>query len=385
MLIRYLCDYQFSARIMNAKPSIFTAKEVDENNERRVRLVELIASGDSILMAGSGCSAKIYPDWQGFINRMDEVARDLDPKFSHNSEDFLSYADAVKECLGNDRYYDLINEEFGLKEVTHLEMHKVLCQLPFKALTTTNYDVVLENALTEITLKSDNSLYIEGTVKTRINQFLRSLNFNDNLPRRVVHLHGIYHAPDSIILSGKEYKHKYGFSSDIPSDTLFDRLKDENLTKEVFEELLLTYGYGWPIRRKILWSLLATRRVVFFGFSMRDPYFRKMLDFVREDISTYNKDNHYIILRITEKNKISLQAFAATLKKDFGIESVFFEDSDGNGLDNFIIDLGKEIILPEKPKTDFVAPASEIKVKDGDLAETLNLFEISKKLNQHGN
>ena len=36
----------------------------------------------------------------------------------------------------------------------------------------------------------------------------------------------------------------------------------------------------WTLHRKLLWAVLATRRVVFIGFSMEDPYFDNMLETV---------------------------------------------------------------------------------------------------------
>jgi hypothetical protein len=203
----------------------------------------------------------------------------------------------------------------------------------------------LENSLLAITGNPDNSLHIEGTTKVKIFEFLSSLNQNSAYPKRVVHLHGKYDARESIILCGQEYLEKYGFPVKLPDGTLFDKIKKGKLASEEFQKLLMNYGYEWPLRRKLLWSILATRRVVFFGFSMSDPYFQKMFDYVSSDINPFGSDTHFLILRITRKDKISSFQFAQQLKSQYGIETVFFTDDESfKGLENFILEIGNELL-----------------------------------------
>ena len=43
---------------------IFTPEERDENTERKRELIELVASGEAILIVGAGSSVRVdYPDW----------------------------------------------------------------------------------------------------------------------------------------------------------------------------------------------------------------------------------------------------------------------------------------------------------------------------------
>jgi hypothetical protein len=361
----------------------FTGAQLEANDMAFKNLVEFVESKDAILMVGAGCSGALYPAWDDFVDALELVALEINPDFEADKGNFLVFADKIKECLGDDQYYGLIYETFKPGEPTHQPFHETLCRLPFKAITTTNYDVVLEHALTVVTKRPYNSLHFEGTTKNKILEFLRSLNFNKSLPRMIAHLHGIHDARDSIVLGGKEYSAKYGFELGENKDTLFDQLQAGELSKERLDDLLIKYGYEWPLRRKLLWSLLATRRIVFIGFSMSDPYFIKMLDFVKDDLSTHNSETHFLILRVTPSTIERSIEHASHLKREYGIQTVYFQDEDGNyaGLGKFIADLenrvGSTVTESQRVETDMAngkaAPVG------GDAGLTDKLFELSKK------
>lgn len=359
----------------------FTSEQLKENDLAIAELIDFIKSGDAILMAGAGCSGSLFPAWGAFVDKLEEAAVQVDPNFTSDKTKFLSFADKVKECLQSDRYYNLIFETFQPGEPPHLPFHEALCRLPFKAITTTNYDLVLEHAFTAVSGTRIDSLHFEGTTKTKIHQFLRSLNFNKNLKKMIVHLHGTYDAEDSIVLGGKEYSSKYGFELDENEDTLLDQLQTGELSEDRLKELLVKYGYEWPMRRKLLWSLLATRRIVFLGFSMSDPYFIKMLDFVKSDLSTYNSDSHFLILRVTPSQIPKAVEQAARLKSEYGIRTVFFEDEDGKypGMGNFISEIENAINGRQRPVAKAVEAVEVAEaVSVGNKALTDKLFSLSK-------
>ncbi len=367
---------------MEEKPT-FTSEALEANDLAFKNLVELVQSGDAILMAGAGCSGALYPAWRDFVDNMEKSALDFNHDFVADKKDFLIFADKVKECLGNDRYYSLIRDTFKPSEPTHLPFHEILCRLPFKTITTTNYDMVLEHAVTVVTKKLNNSLHFEGTAKNEILEFLQSLNFNKRSRKWVVHLHGIYNITDSIVLGGKEFSSKYGFELGRNNTTLFEQLKNGQLSSDRLNGLLIKYGYEWPFRRKLLWSLLATRRIVFIGFSMSDPYFIKMLDFVKDDLSTYNAETHFLILRVTPSSLQRSIEHAARLKREYGINTVFFQDEDGKytGMGQFISELENQVDTEgkkAKPEEKAVT-LEEALPAHGDTALTDKLFSLSKK------
>ena len=381
---RYITFFYFSLNNINLKledKEKFTSDQLAENDLAKNYLIDFIKSGDAILMVGAGSSGGIYPAWGQFIEKLEIEAKKVDSKFNANNKNFLEFADEVKKCLMDDLYYNTIYDTFQPKDPTHFPFHELLCKLPFKAITTTNYDMVMEAALHAVSGFSSSTLNFEGNTKRKIHDFLTSLNYSRKKNRMIVHLHGVYDHPESIVLGGKEYASKYGFGLQDNKETLLNQINQREITQEELSELLIKHGYEWPIRRKLLWALLATRRIVFFGFSMNDDYFNKMLEFVKDDISTYNSETHFLVLRVTAKSiKESLDR-AKYLKSNYGITTVFFQDDEGkfDGLRIFIEDLADKI-LDSNIGNQKINPITEEEVlPKGDKIITDKLFELSKK------
>lgn len=305
-------------------------------------------------MAGAGCSATLYPDWLSLIHLLYEEARQFQPHFAaydKEKDNYLTYADRLKECMGADRFYNIVYQCFKPKppgEKRFEKFHQVLCRLleenKLKGITTTNYDPVFEDALSSITGRNEGAVRIDKTIApAKIFEFLFSLNKGE-VPKRILHLHGVYDERDSIILSGLEYQEKYGFKLGKPASTLYQKMQ-AGITEVEFTTLLSEFGMTWTQHRKILWSLFATRRLIFMGFSFTDPYFNQMLESVSNDLHTYGYDNHFLVLRIkadTDKEKAFNRA--KMLKRDYGIETVFFEDDEsGEGLSNLIFELESQL------------------------------------------
>jgi DNA-binding LacI/PurR family transcriptional regulator len=376
---------------LEAAEQIFTSIELEENNQKRLRLFELVSSEDSILMVGAGCSASIYPNWSQFMNKLQTESTNSKSTFSPydgEKEDFLAFAERAKQCLGDDKYYNLIYTEFKPKPKSHEKYHEILCSLlndgKFKAITTTNYDIALENAFATVTRNgADNSVWIDSVLEpAKIFEFLLSLNHAE-VPKRILHLHGRYEHRNSIILSEQEYKSKYGFSITKPTTTIYQDIQSSSISEREFENLLYQHGYVWTQHRKILWSLFATRRVIFIGFSLNDPYFKKMLDFVREDLHTNGYDVHYLILRITAENKDRSLAVAKNLK-NHGVETVFFEDDENfKGLERFIYEMEESVNMVNDENYDIVTDKAEQAADESldDIALTQELMKISREKN----
>ncbi len=346
---------------MDSKEPIFNKDEISENDRKKKKLFDLITSGDSILMVGSGCSASIYPDWPKFVKLLEDAAVGINQhfvKYDRATENFLDFAGRVKKCITPDIYYNLIHREFKPKNApspTHEKYHEALCNLlingKFRGITTTNYDVILESALGAVLKRwSDYSVYISKDVEPAvIFEFLYSLN-DKGSPKKILHIHGVHDKRDSIILCQEEYMLKYGFQLSQPATTMYQAIMEGSVKEDEFETLLYQHGMMWPQHRKILWSLLATRRMVFMGFSMNDPYFQKMLSYVGQDLHPFGYDTHYLILRITKSTKEYALTFARDIKEKHGVETVFYEDEedDYSGMEIFINEIEKAVSPPQQ-------------------------------------
>lgn len=373
---------------MEPSKPIFTPEEIYENEQKRAALIKLLLSGEGILMAGAGCSASIYPNWEKFIELLCEASRQKKedfPAFNPQTDDLLSFAENVKKCIGDELYYSLIFRTFREKEKTHERFHEVLCRLlvrnRLKGITTTNYDLVLENALVAVTRKRAFPIYINSSIEpARIFEFLLSLN-GGLIPQRIFHIHGVCDQPDSIILSQLEYEEKYGFKQRKPPNTIFEAVREGTMNENEFSDLLNSYGFIWTRHYKILWSLFATRRLIFLGFSLTDPYFNKMLEFVSKDLHTYGYEQHFFVLRISSlEEKERAKTRAKELKESYGIETILFEENKSNkGLENFIFEIERAV----SDKVTLIKEDEIIQSKgglEGDEELTKRLIQLSKRL-----
>jgi len=311
---------------------ILTAEESARNEERKQRLFELIDSGNCILMAGSGVTANMYMTWDGLVQKFTEQAKSEEPDFPEREvdEDYAPFFDRVKRAIGERQYYNVIYREFGLKPVRFQSFHRELVDVPFLAMSTTNYDPVLDSALEDSIVSTHSPeqgsapsipqpiVIAPGIAPEAILDFLKAMNQPEKSAKGVLHLHGFYTNNVSIVLSEQEYKEKYGF-----------RLLSPELVDEGGDDT-------WTLHRKLLWALLATRRVLFLGFSINDSYFRKMLDTVARDLSAYNSETHYAVFRITDKNKSRTLEKAKTLRSKYGVESIFYTEDENNKDEGFI-------------------------------------------------
>ena len=326
-------------------PEIFTPEERDENEERKRELIDLVASGEAVLIVGAGSSARVgYVTWGGLLDELENLANQYNSDFEKDTQkrrdDPLVYAEDIKshiyDKMGNlSRYYALLDELFKPKSPTHDKFHRLLVDLPFRGILTTNYDTLLEAALGEIEPHSayDNSFIIEENSAGRVHEFLMAMNNHKRMTRRIAHLHGRFDLASSIILSIGDYERAYGLN-----------LADEKSQQE----------NEWKLRFRLLWAVLATRRVVFVGFSMEDPYFEEMLKIVSEDLWTWNKSTHFAIMSISSKDAENSKNKSEKLNDEYGVSTVFYEDSDNShqGLDKIVDDIEEACQIENQPTTD---------------------------------
>ena len=318
-------------------PEVFTPEERNENADRKRELIELVASGEAMLLVGAGSSARLrYVTWEGLLNDLENLANQCGD-FKKNEDKRvakpLAYAEDIKshirEKMNDDLsiYYDKLSEIFEPKPQQYDEFHRLLVDLPVRGILTTNYDTVLEEALLakkqEAQLNQEEApnvdekpLVIGHNARRYIHQFLIARYNDPHLPQRIAHLHGIYNVPDKIILSVNDYVKTYGLyvveDNEVEND--ITRGNDEKTINEV-----------WTLHRKLLWAVLATRRVIFVGFSMDDPYFKKMLDVVGKDLWVRNKSIHFAIMGISPENMKDSKDKAERLKLKYGVETVFYK------------------------------------------------------------
>ncbi len=314
-------------------PPIFTPKERDENEAKKEKLTELILSGEAVLVAGAGISVDLgYPNWRQLLDDLEQLAESCGENFQRDEEekntDPLRYTDKIKAHIEHskcnlDRYKQRICNLFSPDTAKPPnEFHKNLVDLPFKGILTTNYDEVLERALAVAKPPYygyfGSPLTVNKGMPMHVADFFYSLNSNNNRSKKILHLHGLYNAPESIILSNQDYIDFYKLERGVKDD----KFKDTSPS--------------WSLHRKVLWAMLATRRSVWLGFSMKDPYLKEMLRIACDDLWNWDKSVHFALMGIDRGDnwKANKQFF----RDSYGMEVVFYEstDTDHSGLKQYI-------------------------------------------------
>lgn len=362
LLIDFNANLNYNDVRMNSESSkwIFTSEEIEENEKRKRELTDLILSEQALLVVGAGSSAQLgYPTWGELIDELQTLAEGCGNDFKKDKvekkENPLKYAELIKSHIekveGNsDKFYKKIKELYSPnshKKEQANEFHKNLIKLPFKGYITTNYDHVLEAAIYQCEMASytdgkrnyqytDRTCIIQEGEPVQTSDFFLSLSSNNKEEIKVAHLHGDYKLKKSIILSLNDYIESYG---------LFPEL-------EAKQSGLKETSPSWRLHRKFLWAILATRRTVWIGFSMDDPYLNKMLEMVSSDLWRWDDSIHYAIMGINKKKGDEIIQKTKLLKSNYGFEVVFYESDNGNhnGLNQIISEIYEEYKLKKQKK-----------------------------------
>jgi len=332
---------------MDSPNQIFSPEELTSNEKRKTDLVEAIYGNEVVLFVGAGISQPMYPSWKKLIIMLEELAVNCDNSFEINPVERENrpwdYVDKIKKHIetkfGNiNRYYNKLKMIFDDKECKNI--HRKLISLPFIGIITSNYDFLLEKAVIEKDQSVQCFLTLEDDTRDEVSDFLSSLNASRGKKNKIVHIHGIYKRPSTIILSSSDYEHFYGFDS----------------KGKIIGEPKLPY--------KFLWSVLSTRRIIFIGFGMSDLYLKYMLSYVCDDLWRWSRDSHFLITDINSREKISKIEFSQELNDRFGITTIFYENEDGShsGLEVFLDEIANSFKIESKAQPT-IKEKTEVKSK----------------------
>jgi hypothetical protein len=324
--------------------SLFTSEELEYNTKLRTELFNLISSGDSILFVGSGLSMSVgFPSWDGLLKQLETLALSVGTGFvvdnNMRENDPLLYADKIKKHFSDNsllaRYYNKLHEIFEKKKPNNFrDSHKKLVRLPFPIILTTNYDTVLSDALLQVQsedkkpLDSDLCFPVNDETRPLMSKFLMALHKSLDFPKKVAHLHGYFSRQNELVLTKSDYEKCYNISLD-------GQAEKQNLSLHFL----------------VLWSLMATRRIVFFGFGMNDPYLKLLLENVCRDLWQWERPTHINVAPIESSSAKASIDDAKKLREEFGVDTFFYENGDGTfkELEELITEL-HDFIFPSQPK-----------------------------------
>jgi hypothetical protein len=338
----------------------FNIVECRENREALLGLYQLVEDGNAILFVGSGCSRRLsYPSWEQTLSLLVELVDDTEIKKKILSqialEEFLLAAEIVKASIPVKAYDDFYKETFKPKIPSYDNLHVNLMSLKFKGFVTTNYDPILLGSLANRqgakTFRCD--ILISSTTMPDVHRFIKSISSRNWDNRCILYAHGYHMMPETRILSYGEYVEKYsGIKiSELP---LYGNLIRCEIDIETFEKrsdlrerALRSKHYN------TLYTLLATQRVVYLGYGLRDPFLHKVTSDITSDFQIAFDDFHYVIFRITESELASWTKEKYDQERDKlryrGIVPIFYLDNVANtGLDLFIDRFPPQTRIPEK-------------------------------------
>jgi len=258
-----------------------------------IRLIENFAHGLCVPWVGAGISkSSDMPSWEELVRKIIEttVAKGLPEKDSHELNEILqtkkigAYEDVVDFCrnsLGEGDYRNFLRKT--LDENKHPnELHSLIANWKVPAIITSNYDRLLENALTLIYGRIP-SIYSADDTETLWQSFAKEEFF-------LLKAHGDINRPQTVILASNDY------------------------TKHVFGN----YPFMTFMQRIIL-----SKSIFFLGSSLQDIYIRRIF----EETNYLTKGvgmTHYALM----PNIGSIQS--RLLRERFNIEAISFDPNNSD-------------------------------------------------------
>lgn len=210
-------------------------------------LADALKSNRCVLFVGCGLSAWAgMPTWTELlwimVNKLFKERPDL-PKLNGLPDlmakgKFQDVADFCKKELDAWTFSQILTEQLRRKDISTPEPHRLIMDLPFFAIITTNYDKLLEQAYSSLSKGN-----IPRVATHRDTEALGTLLSGD--PGFILKAHGDIDATEGIIFTSNDYRRM------IHSNSAFQMLFN---------------------------AILMSKMVLFVGYSLSDPDFRFLLD-----------------------------------------------------------------------------------------------------------
>ena len=307
-------------------------------------LLKEIQDRNCVLFIGSGISRKCIargrrplPNWYEFLysflkwkNRKKPYEKKYYKELKKliDQEKFLIAAEEILENTSSEDFVEFLHQSFDSKSIIPSYLHRLIPNIPFKGIITTNYDNLIELSYIEAHRRIPKILVNTDVIKGDV---------IDEKDFYILKMHGDIENPQSIVLSYKTYV-----------------------------EMI----YKSPAYREFLEYLFTNHCILFIGYGGRDPNVESIID----KLSTQEKAaSHYLlaeegVLTGIEKKRLQI---------DRNIHVIEYVDYFGlhNHIDTFFDDvlsylINKHIITidsrPKKLRTRINVYYDDCNKKDGN-------------------
>lgn len=236
---------------------------------------------------GAGLSRSVgLPDWYTLlcelIDRVEKVIpnskayADECRELVKYPEAFLTIAQELREKLDTSEFNKYIRERFVDQRPDPNEAFKLIVDMPYNYIITTNYDYLIEDAYAHVHRKTAKK-YTYRQAQAMADNIWNGYPF-------ILKAHGDADEPDKIVLTERDYRN------------------------------LINAEVGY---KSILQVLFTTNTILFIGTSLTDPELKLLLGFLRH---FYHEGGpvHYALMDETQLTSITAERW----RKDYGINII---------------------------------------------------------------
>jgi hypothetical protein len=275
-------------------------------------LTDALKNGRCATFIGAGLSVGAgYPTWEQLLKALIERASAtgvINPQkkneleaIAKNPSKWLMVAQEINDLYGRGPFQSELGKVFEETKADVTEAHKLITDIPFKFVVTTNYDQLIENAY-----------FPKFNRIPKIFTHQDTPDFADALWKQdffILKAHGDLQKKSSIILTEKDYR---------------------------------TVVYSSPGYRALLAAIFTTKTVLFLGASLSDPEIQLLLRSLH-DAFQGSGQYHYALV----SNADFSETEAGHWRKNYNVCCIRYEASNGHPeLVQFLKDVKQSLIPP---------------------------------------
>jgi hypothetical protein len=344
--------------------SIDETDEIPGNIYVRDKFISNLRSNQAVAFIGAGVSIEIYKSWSALLKFLGREAKkrgmatddDIDFWTIQELSRPQQVARMIRKKFGEDaEFYKILGEYFSSKNsdttlTDYTQLHRLVAQLPFRGIVTTNYDPGIWNALLDYrkdACKTPPATWYDADI---VRKWVSGDIFRDSVCP-VLHLHGSWTHPSTMILDSDRYRVVYN--------------------EENFSAMF-----------KGLWQ---QHSLVIIGYGFSDTWLDRNLDDVLARNPEYEHSRHIALLGLRRKDDKHVPRYREMMQNLYRVNVLFYRiEHSGTGSEDHsdlvkTLEGANQIITSEATRTSseeaLVSGAEEYSIRRLKKEVTLPSFQ----------